>query len=139
MGSQTKVFSGLRWLFMLCFGVAVWCVITVYAPLIGALLFLTGLLIVVSRTNVSRGGQAAGWNFSVFLFALSLLIHGAAVALLTTPIESDFALQYEASQQFARGDYSFQETAYFQRWGYQTGLVIWQGTLLKLWNTPLFL
>lgn len=55
MGSQTKVFSGLRWLFMLCFGVAVWCVITVYAPLIGALLFLTGLLIVVSRTNVSRG------------------------------------------------------------------------------------
>ena len=56
MGSQTKVFSGLRWLFMLCFGVAVWCVITVYAPLIGALLFLTGLLIVVSRTNVSRRG-----------------------------------------------------------------------------------
>ncbi|MGI6256431.1 MAG: glycosyltransferase family 39 protein [Acutalibacter sp.] len=73
------------------------------------------------------------------LFLLSLVIHLGVVAVITTPIESDFGLQYEASQQFARGDFSFQDTVYFQRWGYQTGLVIWQGVLLKLWNNPLFL
>ena len=67
------------------------------------------------------------------------MVRLGAVVLITTPIESDFALQYQASQQFARGDFSFQDTVYFQRWGYQTGLVIWQGTLLKLWNTPLLL
>ena len=38
-----------------------------------------------------------------------------------------------------QGDFSFQNDRYFQRWGYQTGLVIWEGVLLKLWNNPLLL
>ena len=70
---------------------------------------------------------------------MSLAIRLGAALLLNTPIQSDFALQYQAAQQFAQGDFSFQETEYFQRWGYQTGLVIWQGALLKLWDNPLLL
>ena len=85
------------------------------------------------------GGSELVSKFPLLLFLISLVVRLGAVVLITTPIESDFALQYQASQQFARGDFSFQDTVYFQRWGYQTGLVIWQGTLLKLWNTPLLL
>lgn len=133
---ETKLFAGLRLLFMVCFGVAMLCVVAVYNPLAGVILFLARLLFLVSRR---REGELVLRRFSLCLFLLSLLIHLLAVALITTPIESDFGLQYEASQQFAQGNFSFQDTTYFQRWGYQTGLVIWQGTLLKLWNSPVFL
>ncbi len=134
MSGETKVFCGLRLFFAICFGAAVLCVVTVYYPLAGVILFLAGLLVLLSRW---KGISAR--RFSLGLFLLSLVIHLGAVAFLTTPIESDFALQYEASRQFAQGDFSFQDTVYFQKWGYQTGLVIWQGTLLKLWNSPTFL
>ena len=134
MSGETKVFCGLRLFFAICFGAAVLCVVTVYYPLAGVILFLAGLLVLLSRW---KGVSAR--RFSLGLFLLSLVIHLGAVAFLTTPIESDFALQYEASRQFAQGDFSFQDTVYFQKWGYQTGLVIWQGTLLKLWDSPTFL
>lgn len=140
MRQETKVVIGLRWFFAVCFCTALLGVITVNYPLAGVILFLTGLLILVSRINVShRGGSELVSKFPLLLFLISLVVRLGAVVLITTPIESDFALQYQASQQFARGDFSFQDTVYFQRWGYQTGLVIWQGTLLKLWNTPLLL
>ena len=128
------MFCGLRLFFAICFGAAVLCVVTVYYPLAGVILFLAGLLVLLS---LWKGISAR--RFSLGLFLLSLVIHLGAVAFLTTPIESDFALQYEASRQFAQGDFSFQDTVYFQKWGYQTGLVIWQGTLLKLWDSPTFL
>lgn len=129
----TKVFSGLRALFIACFCVAVICVVSVYYPLAGIIMLLLAQLFLADRW------KASSKLFALFLFGGSLLIHLAVVAVVTTPIISDFSLQYEASLQFAQGDFSFQETKYFQRWGYQTGLVIWQGTLLKLWNSPLFL
>lgn len=132
--SDTKIFTGLRLFFAVCFSVAVLAVITVYYPLLGTILFLAGLLFLVSKSE----GLSARW-FSLCLFGVSLLIHLAAVAFITTPIVSDFATQYEASRQFAQGDFSFQESSYFQRWGYQTGLVIWQGLLLKIWDSPTFL
>lgn len=139
MQQETKFIRGLRLFFAVCFCVVLLCVITVNYPLAGVILFLTGLLVIVSHVNVSRGGSELVSRFPLILFLISLAVRLAAVALLTTPIESDFALQYQASQQFARGDFSFQDTVYFQRWGYQTGLVIWQGTLLKIWNNPLIL
>ncbi len=130
----TKVFHVLLFVFISCFGIAILSTITVQYPLAGTILFLCSLFFLMSHWN-----EISGRQFSFGLFLLSLVIHLGVVLLLNTPIESDFALQYEASQQFARGDYSFQDTVYFQRWGYQTGLVIWQGTLLKLWNSPVFL
>lgn len=131
MSGETKVFCGLRLFFAICFGAAVLCVVTVYYPLAGVILFLAGLLVLLSRW---KGISAR--RFSLGLFLLSLVIHLGAVAFLTTPIESDFALQYEASRQFAQGDFSFQDTVYFQKWGYQTGLVIWQGDPFKAVEQP---
>lgn len=130
----TKAFHMLRFVFISCFGIAILSIITVRYPLTGTVLFLASLLFLMSHW---KGISARRFSLGLFLF--SLVIHLGSVLLLNTPIESDFALQYEASQQFARGDYSFQDTVYFQKWGYQTGLVIWQGTLLKLWNSPVFL
>lgn len=134
MNQETKVFVGLRLFFSVCFGISLLCVVTVYYPLAGMILFLMGLTFLVSK-----GGAGTSNKFGVLLFLLSLLIHLGVVAVVTTPIESDFAVQYEAAQKFAQGDFSFQNDRYFQRWGYQTGLVIWEGVLLKLWNNPLLL
>lgn len=74
--------------------------------------------------------------FPLLLFALAFGVRLFFVLKVHTPIMSDFDLIYTASQQFAAGDFSFQYTDYFQLWAYQSGQVIYQGTLLKLWNDP---
>ena len=108
--------------------------------LCGSWAVLGGLVVDFYSNKCSKwGGALSAKTFALGLFCLSLLIRLGAVTLLSTPIESDFLLQYEASRQFAQGDFSFQESTYFQRWGYQTGLVVWQGTLLRLWDDPLLL
>ena len=56
MQQETKVIRGLRLFFAVCFCVVLLCVITVNYPLAGVILFLTGLLVIVSHVNVSRGG-----------------------------------------------------------------------------------
>lgn len=56
MRQETRIFSGLRWFFAVCFGIAVLCVVTAAYPLAGVILFLAGLLVIVSRYDVSRGG-----------------------------------------------------------------------------------
>ena len=120
MSGETKVFCGLRLFFAICFGAAVLCVVTVYVPLGRVILFLAGLLVLLSRW---KGVSAR--RFSLGLFLLSLVIHLGAVAFLTTPIESDFALQYEASRQFARGISAFRIRCIFRsgvtRQGWSSG------------------
>ena len=56
MQQETKFIRGLRLFFAVCFCVVLLCVITVNYPLAGVILFLTGLLVIVSHVNVSRGG-----------------------------------------------------------------------------------
>lgn len=58
MQQETKFIRGLRLFFAVCFCVVLLCVITVNYPLAGVILFLTGLLVIVSHVNVSRGGQS---------------------------------------------------------------------------------
>ncbi len=77
--------------------------------------------------------------FPVALFLIAFIIRLSITLTIDTPIESDFLLQYNASQQFASGDMSFNSSSYFQTWGYQTGMVIYQGILLKIWNSIYFL
>ena len=63
--SDTKIFTGLRLFFAVCFSVAVLAVITVYYPLLGTILFLAGLLFLVSR-----GGGRFSPLFAVPIFPL---------------------------------------------------------------------
>ena len=44
-----------------------------------------------------------------------------------------------ASKMFSHGDYSFNQWWHFYTWGYQTGFVIYQGFLLKLFNSVFLL
>ena len=43
MNQETKVFVGLRLFFSVCFGISLLCVVTVYYPLAGMILFLMGV------------------------------------------------------------------------------------------------
>lgn len=78
-------------------------------------------------------------KFEIAVFALAFIVRLIIVLIITPPIVSDFELLYDASQQFRNGDYSFQNLGYFQTWAGQTGQVIFQGLLLKIWNSVFFL
>ena len=78
-------------------------------------------------------------RFSLYLFLSTFVITMILALVLDTPITSDFRVQYEAAQSFAKGDFSFGEDEYFQTYPFQTGLVIVEGFLLKIWNDPLII
>ena len=65
MSGETKVFCGLRLFFAICFGAAVLCVVTVYYPLAGVILFLAGLLVLLSRW---KGVSARRFSLGLFCF-----------------------------------------------------------------------
>ncbi len=71
-------------------------------------------------------------HFLPLLLAISTAVHLVAVFVFHTPVSSDFKTMYEAAQQVANGDFSFQNTDYFFRWAYQTGFVLWEAVILKL-------
>ena len=58
---------------------------------------------------------------------LSLWIDAAPV--------SDFARLYEAAKQVSAGDFSFQTMPYFQHWSYQTGFVLYEAFVIRLFGT----
>ena len=49
-----------------------------------------------------------------------------------TPIQSDFALLYDAARGMAAGDMGWAESGYFRWWGYQIPFVAYQALVLKL-------
>lgn len=74
-------------------------------------------------------------KFPIILFITSLVIRLVMILLFNFPQVSDFETLLNASNSFAKGDFSFQNDAYFSMWGYQTGFVIYQGIILKLFNS----
>jgi len=55
----------------------------------------------------------------------------AALAIKSVPY-TDFLTQLEAAQLIAKGDWSFNQSWYFQIWGYQTPFSVYQATVLRL-------
>ena len=55
------------------------------------------------------------------------------ISINTVP-QSDFAVLYDAAQRLVAGDYTFNTESYFQTWAYQTGYVIYEAAVLKIWN-----
>ena len=78
-------------------------------------------------------------KFPLLLFLFSFCLRLLLVCLIDTPVESDFVVILQASEQFKNGDFSFQHTSYFTTWAGQTGQVIFQGLLLKIWDNVFFL
>ena len=78
-------------------------------------------------------------KFGLLLFVVSFLVRLAVIIVLNFPQVYDFATLLDASHMFASGDYSFKQWWHFHTWGYQTGFVIYQGFLLKLFNSEFLL
>ncbi len=78
-------------------------------------------------------------KFPIILFITSLVIRLVMILLFNFPQVSDFETLLNASNSFTKGDFSFQNDTYFSMWGYQTGFVIYQGIILKLFNNVFIL
>lgn len=74
-------------------------------------------------------------NFTLTLISISLLLRFIVICVIKTPLFSDFEVLYNASKQLANGDTSFQFTQYFELWGYQTGFVMYQAFILRIFHS----
>ncbi len=120
---MTSFSTGLRRLFFLCV-IAAFGLIAVSSGF-GLGIFLAALaLILPYRCKIP--------HFLAVLFVLSCTVHIIAVFVIRTPVESDFAMLYQAAQKAAVGDFSFQNHGYFYRWAYQTAFVLWEAVIVRL-------
>lgn len=94
------------------------------------ILFLLAFLVVTIislKANIKK--------FPLFLFVASFVIRLVAIKLLNFPPVSDFETLLKAANKFVNHDYSFQSTKYFSMWAYQTGFVIYEGVILKIFKS----
>ena len=78
-------------------------------------------------------------HFGLFLLLISFFVRLLFILIFKFPQLDDFSTLLEASHMFSHGDYSFSSWFHFHTWGYQTGFVIYQGILLKLFNSEFLL
>lgn len=74
------------------------------------------------------------FRFAYVLFAFSFISRIIIIISINTAPQSDFAVLYDAAQRLVVGDYTFNTESYFQTWAYQTGYVIYEAAVLKIWN-----
>lgn len=92
------------------------------------LLLVAGLMSIFISTRKIK-------HFGLILFIVSFIIRLIFILVANFPQVYDFKTLLDASEMFARGDYSFNTWFHFYTWGYQTAFVIYQGVLLKLFNS----
>ena len=92
------------------------------------LLLVAGIISVFISTRKIK-------HFGLILFIVSFIIRLIFIIVANFPQVYDFKTLLDASKMFARGDYSFNTWFHFYTWGYQTAFVIYQGVLLKLFNS----
>lgn len=96
------------------------------------LVLASGLSLFIARNEKIK-------KFGLLLFIVSFLVRLAVIIILNFPQVYDFATLLDASHMFANGDYSFNQWWHFHTWGYQTGFVIYQGFLLKIFHSEFLL
>lgn len=131
MKNETTIFNIISKLFLLCF-LGILLIMLINANIVFGIIVLFGSIVYLCyKYDIP--------HFPVLLLVFSFLIRLFFILTVNTPVESDFYVMYEAAKQFSKGDMSFGNTDYFQCWGGQTGLVIFNGMLLKIWNNIFFL
>lgn len=98
--------------------------------LLGVLLII-GIIFIVEKFDIK--------HFTLYLVIISFLVRLASLFIFNVPQTSDFAVLLDAAKKFAINDYSFSKDAYFTMWAYQTGFVIYEGLILKLFSNTFFL
>lgn len=74
------------------------------------------------------------WTITIVSFAVRFLI----IIIMPTAPQSDFAVLYNAAVALLDGENTMINSAYFIRWGYQTGPVMYLYCLLKIYNEIFF-
>lgn len=120
---MTSFSTGLRKLFFLC-------VIAAFGLIAVSSGFGLGILLAVLAVVLPYKCKIP--HFLPILLAASTIVHVIAVFAVQTPLDSDFAMLYQAAQKAAVGDFSFQTLGYFYRWAYQTGFVLWEAAILRV-------
>lgn len=100
-------------------------------------MYLPAIVVVVLAFLVSRKIKVK--RFWILLLVVSFLIRLAAIVAFNFPQTTDFKLMYECALKFVNHDFSWNSTAYFMMWPYQSGFVVYEGLLLKLINNIYFL
>lgn len=100
-------------------------------------MYLPAIVVIVLAFLVSRKIKVK--RFWILLLVGSFLIRLAAIVVFNFPQTTDFKLMYECALQFVNHDFSWNSTAYFMMWPYQSGFVVYEGLLLKLINNIYFL
>lgn len=100
-------------------------------------MYLPTIVVIVLAFLVSRKIKVK--RFWILLLVASFLIRLAAIVVFNFPQTTDFKLMYECALKFVNHDFSWNSTAYFMMWPYQSGFVVYEGLLLKLINNIYFL
>ena len=116
MGFSLGVFSFLGVVFLL------------YKMYLPAMLSIVLAFLVARKIKVKR-----------FWILLLVVIRLAVIVVFNFPQTTDFKLMYECALKFVNHDFSWNSTAYFMMWPYQSGFVVYEGLLLKLINNIYFL
>jgi len=107
---------------------------------LGAICFLmvfrmpTAIFIVYMALALVLVNRIGSRGFIIVIILGTFLIRLAYVFTVNTPLDSDFKLLYDAAVLFSHGDNSFSEEVYFQEWAYQTGYIIYQGLVIKVFG-----
>ncbi len=96
------------------------------------LIIALGLSLFIARNDKIK-------KFGLLLFLISFIVRLVFIIVFNFPQVYDFATLLDASHMFSQGDYSFNQWFHFHTWGYQTGFVIYQGFLLKLFHSEFLL
>lgn len=80
------------------------------------------------------------WNLSdratlIIMFALRFGIALAVILLIGAEPISDFKTMYEAAIDLAGGGRSYLDDIYFYNWAYQTGFVIYESLIIRIFGT----
>ena len=100
-------------------------------------MYLPAIVVIALAFLVSRKIKVK--RFWILLLVVSFLIRLAAIVVFNFPQTTDFKLMYECALKFVNHDFSWNSSAYFMMWPYQSGFVVYEGLLLKLINNIYFL
>lgn len=96
-----------------------------------ALVLLVVLGLFINKLKIKK--------YWLFIIIFSFLIRLLIILFIKTPLESDFSILLNASNNILNNDYSFMNTLYFKTWSYQLGFAFIQSLFLRIFNDILFL
>lgn len=75
--------------------------------------------------------------FAISVFLIAFTLKSIVAIFYNVPPSSDFSNFYNAALKVANGDFSFSSSGYFKLWAYQTGIVIYYATLIKVFGSSI--